>query len=268
MSRLAILLFLCVLPIILILVIVYNKDKNKESLPFLLCLFLLGIISCIVTIYISKYMAYLFSFMGKSTLEMDFLNLLLHAFIGVAFVEEICKWFFVYLQGYHNEKHFDEIYDIIVFSIFVSLGFAFYENLIYVFTLGSIKTALLRAVCSIPAHTCNAIFMGYYLSIAKQYQLKNKKKKEYYNLLLSIIIPTLLHGIYDFCLISNNITFIIVFVIFIGCLYVISIRKIEEISFNNKIIIQKSIYCHICGGKLIEEKCPKCSNIKKKGNKK
>ena len=39
MNKLTMLLFLCIVPIILILVIVYSKDKNKESLPLLIRLF-------------------------------------------------------------------------------------------------------------------------------------------------------------------------------------------------------------------------------------
>ena len=50
MNKLTMLLFLCIVPIILILVIVYSKDKNKESLPLLIRLFVLGIAACFLTL--------------------------------------------------------------------------------------------------------------------------------------------------------------------------------------------------------------------------
>ena len=147
MNKLTMLLFLCIVPIILILVIVYSKDKNKESLPLLIRLFVLGIAACFLTLFISKNMSYIFPFMQKSFSEKDLLSKILYAFIGVALVEEFSKWIFVFWQGY-TSKRFDEIYDIIVYSVFVSLGFAFYENFLYVFNYGTVKTALLRVETS------------------------------------------------------------------------------------------------------------------------
>mgnify|MGYP002868653111 CR=1 FL=1 len=174
MQNLSILLFLCIVPIILILVVVYSMDKNKEPLRLLLSLFCLGIVSCFIVIKLSNLLRVIFPFMNTSTMNMDFLNLLLYSFVGIALVEEVCKWVMVYAVGYHNTE-FEELYDILVYAIFVSLGFAFYENIVYVFTIGNIKTAALRAISAVPGHACDAVFMGYYLSLAKQFHYKKRK---------------------------------------------------------------------------------------------
>ena len=56
----------------------------------------------------------------------------IYVFLFVALIEEGSKFLMTYILGYNN-KEFDEVYDMIVDASFVSLGFAFYENLIYIF---------------------------------------------------------------------------------------------------------------------------------------
>lgn len=249
--------FLSILPIIMILIVIYTKDKKKEPLSLLGILFALGIASCFLVITISNIMKQYFLFMNTPLAEMDFVSIILYSFVGIALVEEICKWIMVYFAGYHS-KHFNELYDIIVYAVFVSLGFAFFENLIYIYTKGSIKTAIIRAVSAVPGHACNAIFMGYYLSLAKYFHSKGRKDLEKNNIILSILIPTVLHGIYDFCLMSGSSIFIIVFIIFIVYLDIISIRKVKEISNSNKNIGKELAFCPECGLKLVNGYCNNC----------
>jgi RsiW-degrading membrane proteinase PrsW (M82 family) len=51
---------------------------------------------------------------------------------------------------------------------------------------------MLRAFTAVPAHAVFAIFMGYYVGLAK-YNSKNRYKY----LSLALIIPVLIHGTYD-----------------------------------------------------------------------
>lgn len=241
------LLFVCILPIIVILFFVYRKDKEKEPLCLLLSFFCLGLLSCFLVVQLSNVLSPWIPFMNMKIVDMTFLDKVLYSFIGIALLEEISKWAMVYFVGYHN-KEFDELYDIMIYAIFVSLGFALFENIIYVFHNSSLKIAILRAISAIPGHACDSIFMGYYLSMAKVFFYKKKKNLERNNILLSILIPTLLHGVYDFCLllVSNSLTgtskvivyfiCITVFSIFIATLFVNSYRRVKEISdINSKI---------------------------------
>ena len=50
MSNMSILLFMAIIPVMLILLFVYYKDRNKEPMILLLELFVLGIISCGLTL--------------------------------------------------------------------------------------------------------------------------------------------------------------------------------------------------------------------------
>ena len=230
MSNTSLLLFFSLLPIVLILVTIYNIDRSKEPLVLLLIFFVLGIISCFGVMKISQILENFLPFMSKKVIDLNPLEVIMYAFIGVALVEEFLKWLIVFLIGYNN-KEFDEIYDIIVYSVFMSLGFAFFENIIYIFGIREVTVAIFRAILAIPAHACYAIFMGYYLSMAKQ---SNTKKEKLKYIILSIIVPVLLHGIYDYCLMSKNSILIVIFVIFTIFLDIISIKKVKELVISNK----------------------------------
>ena len=238
------------LPVILICLYVYQKDRNKEPIKLLLKLFSLGIITCFIVVYSSEIISDFIPFFHKKIDNMNLFELVIYSFIGVAFIEEFCKWIMTYLVGYNN-KEFDEVYDIIIYSVFVSLGLAFFENLLYVLGEGSIKLGISRALLAVPGHACDAIFMGYYLSIAKLYSLKNNKKSEKINLIKSIVIPTLLHGIYDFCIFSSYLIFLYLFFVFIIILYIKAIKKLKEVS-NIKMKLPSNITCSCCDSKVDE----------------
>ena len=271
MSHTGWLLFLAILPVVLILMFVYKKDKEKEPISLLIGFFALGIFSCFLVLNVSDILSLFMPFMDKELSNMTFNEVFLYAFICVALTEEVCKWVMVYFKGY-NHKEFDELYDILVYSIFVSLGFAFFENILYVFNLGTISAAILRAVSAIPGHACDAVFMGYYLSLAKQCKILKKPSKEKKYLWMSVLVPALLHGIYDFCLMSGKIMFVLIFIVFVVFLYIISISKLNKLAKVNKRIKLKPVqtvnqntnmqqqisYCKNCGEKLMGKFCTKC----------
>ena len=256
MESTTILFFLAALPVILILMYIYNKDKTKEPFGLLIKFFGLGILSCFLVLLVSFGLEKFLPFMNHTT-QSSFTDTILYCFIGVALVEEVCKWIMVYLSGYNN-KEFDEVYDIVVYSVFVSLGFAFFENIVYVFGNMDFLTAILRAVSAVPGHACDAIFMGYYLSVAKICLTRNSKKLERKNIFLSIAIPALLHGIYDFCLMSGCDIFVFVFLIFVVILYKLSISKLNEIALTNKKIKDDTAFCSNCGARLEGQFCERC----------
>ncbi len=231
----SILLFLSILPVLLILLFIYSKDDAKEPIHLLLIFFTCGILSSFLVIQASDILSPILPFMNKLDGERTLLDIILYAFLGVALIEEICKWAMVYFIGYYH-KEFEELYDIVVYAVFVSLGFACFENIFYILQLGNIKTAILRAISAVPGHACDAIFMGYYLSKAKVCRYKRQESLEKHNIISSIVVPTILHGIYDFCLMSGYEVFVLIFIIFITCLYIISFRKIKELSNDNMII--------------------------------
>ena len=219
MSSISILMFLALLPVIIICLYIYSKDKNKEPVKLLIKLFLLGVCSCFVSLALTYSIESVIPGAKIATTDMEFFEVLAYAFLVVALVEEISKWIMVYFVGYKN-KEFNELYDIIVYSVFVSLGFACFENILYVVPSGNLLTGILRALVSVPGHACDAIAMGYFLSIAKIYKARGREELDKKNIIYSILIPTIVNGIYDFCLMSGIDILLIVFIVFIIFLYI------------------------------------------------
>ena len=180
-----------VLPVVALCVFIYTKDKNKEPKGLLALIFFLGILSVIPILVCELTFEHFFP-MNE---EGGFLSIFFNVLFGVAFVEESFKWLITKFLGYNN-KAFDEVFDIIVYAVFASLGFACFENVMYVFQNG-LGNALLRAVLAIPGHTCFAISMGYFFSKAKVAQISGNKGIYNRNIVLSIIVPVILHTFYD-----------------------------------------------------------------------
>lgn len=229
----SLLLFLAIIPVIIILTYIYLKDRNKEPWSLLIKLFFMGIASCFLVLLMSEMLFKIFPFMDKDTAYMTFFETMAYSFIGVALIEEFCKWLMTFIGSYKH-KAYDEVYDGIVYSVYVSLGFACLENILYVFMNKSIVVGISRGILSVPGHACDAVFMGYYLSLAKVYASQGKKKLEKRNLILSVLVPTILHGIYDFCLFASIDVLLIVFLIFVIAMYIFSIKKIKLLAAQYK----------------------------------
>jgi protease PrsW len=167
---------------------IYLSDKHeREPVGLLMLSFFFGILSVFITLLISRIIEYFFTIDTQSVSEQA-----VHAFLIVALVEEFSKFLFV--RGIlYNNANFNEPFDGIVYSVMVSMGFATFENILYVVE-GGIGTALLRMFTAVPAHATFAILMGFYLGKAKF-----EHKKSYYAL-YALGVATLFHGAYDYCL--------------------------------------------------------------------
>lgn len=249
------LLLVSVLPVFLLGLFIYNKDKEKEPIGLLVKFFFGGIGAFFVTIIITLVFGLFFPSLLQDKLNFDLVSLFFHVFFGIALIEEFSKWLFVYNIGFYN-KEFDQVYDIIVYSVFVALGFACLENIFYVFEHGFI-TGIIRGLLAVPGHACDGVFMGYYLSLAKLNSVHGNSYLRKRNIFLSIFVPMLLHGFYDYCLFSQNIFLILLFFIFIVVLYVITFRRVKKISRSGKLKYRDN-FCPNCGYKVDSDFCPMC----------
>ena len=221
-------LFISFLPVFLVGRYIYIHDKNKEPMKMLLKLFVSGILSCFLVLFISSIMGGIFPIFNGDVENLDLFELAIYVFIGIALVEEFCKWIMSYSIAFNNEE-FEEVYDMIVYSTFVALGFAFFENFFYVLD-GGVAVGIMRALLAVPGHACDGVFMGYYLGLAKTSDLNNRDDLKKKNLLLSVFVPTIMHGIYDFCLFTGNLLLLLFFFAFVIYVYVHSIKKIKKVS--------------------------------------
>ncbi len=193
---------LAIIPVIVLLVFIYLKDKKeKEPIGLLIGLFFAGMASSITAI-IGELVGSVA--LGLTMSDFPIIQNILLAMFVVGPAEEMGKYLVLWLITWKN-KHFDHSYDAIVYAVFVSLGFAGLENVGYVFTNG-IGTAFLRMFTSVPGHACFAVFMGFFYSKAKYAAITKNKKAFGWNLTLSMVVPIVLHGIFDAILFAARAT--------------------------------------------------------------
>lgn len=225
---------LAVIPPIVLLIYIYKKDnREKEPSTLLFMCFLFGVLISLPAIIMELILGGIFdSFLTEGTI----LYALADGFIVAAFSEELLKYLALKIKTWRS-PHFNCSFDGIVYSVFVSLGFAALENILYV-SDGGLSTAIMRTFTSIPGHASNAVFMGYFYSLAKKAQLENNKMLEKKYKRLALVVPILLHGLYD-CLISVeedfvgpvlSWIFILIWVYYIIFLYLITFKFVKKAS--------------------------------------
>lgn len=221
------LLILAIAPTIGVMLWIYLKDKyDKEPVMVLGKFFVIGVFISIIAIMLEFILLKINSFTG-------YLNYIYISFIVAGFVEEGVKWIAL-VPNLLKEKNFNEKLDGIIYSIFLSLGFATIENIVYLMSEDSstaIQLGMIRAVISIPAHMMFAITMGYYISKYKYSASKNKKIKY---LSFSLLFPILLHGVFDFILMIEYRWSIILFIAYIVFLWKINLDKLDNYIKNSK----------------------------------
>ena len=215
---------LAIIPGLLIIIYVYRKDKVEKEPPGLIArIILLGVLSCVIAGYLERFESQFLPQYPKGSLEYA----LTTAFCLAAFVEEIVK-FLAMKIGSWNYSGFNYRFDGIVYGVSSAVGFAIYENLLYVGTYG-LQTAIVRAFTAIPLHAFCGVFMGVFYSYSKKASILGKKGASAGYTLLALIVPMLIHGTYDtFAFLGNNGTMQLL--IFVVILYAAAITTIKRMS--------------------------------------
>jgi len=215
---------LAVLPAILLMIYIYRKDRlEKEPISILIKLFFAGIAIYFPAGTANFLFETLISAFFGITENMESISLgkffayqIVDNLIVGAGVEESLKllavmWFAKPARNKENNSTFDSI----VYCVFVSLGFALFENIDYVMERG-FATAVTRFFFSVPGHMFFSIVMGYCVSMWSNFS--NVKSVETANaqnnvikirqpeypakkwLVMSLVLPVLCHFIYNFSL--------------------------------------------------------------------
>ncbi|WP_096440525.1 glutamic-type intramembrane protease PrsW [Alteribacter populi] len=198
-------------PSIALLSFFYLKDEfENEPLTTVARCFLFGCLLVFPVMFVQ------FAFDEEGLFQ----SVITTAFIQTALIEEFLKWFLVYFAVYHH-VNFNERYDGIVYSTAVALGFATLENIFYLVATG-VEHAFIRALLPVSSHALFGVVMGYYLGKAK---FTSKKKNAF--LVLSLVIPVILHGSYNLILLTQNYwTYTVIpFMIF---LWVYAMKKVKR----------------------------------------
>lgn len=223
-SVLAVYVLAAVLPAIFLMRYVYRQDQiEPEPAGLLASLVWKGVLAALAAIVLES--------LGQMVLDgqvsQDNPNYVYYlAFLVVAAVEEGTKLFFLYRRTW-KEPDFNYRFDAIVYAVFVSLGFAAFENVKYVFSYG-LSVALPRAILAVPGHMGFAVFMGIFYGRAKRCADWGNRFGCKVNLLLGYLCPVALHGVYDSCCMTGTGRSTLVFVIFVLVMYLLVFRLIRH----------------------------------------
>jgi len=188
MKYLVLNILLAAIPAIGIIVFIYRKDRGEREPPLLVFMaFVIGffavIPAAVLEILLADFSVH-FRGIGYN---------IFRAFVVAAAVEEGVKLIAVRLFLFNN-RHFNEIADGILYTIAASLGFAFFENILYSF--GSPIIIIIRGITAVPLHASASGILGYYLGIARTTGKKN--------LFIGLLWAILVHGCYNFLLFTGS----------------------------------------------------------------
>lgn len=201
------------LPALILLYYIYQKDDlQQEPASWLLKGFGYGVLSAFCAVGISLSFARIGLY---SETESCLSEAVRNAFWSAAIPEECAKLFMLWLLLRRN-PYFDEHMDGIVYCVCIGMGFAGFENVLYLISNYEqrVTVGIMRALISVPGHFFFAVLMGYYYSLS-HFEKENRIR----NLCLMIATPVLAHGLFDACLFYTTVAPGIAFVIMIIFLY-------------------------------------------------
>lgn len=235
-ERLLVLLCSLVPSILLIIFVLFTDRKSKEPAKNIIICLLSGILTIAVARYLEE-------------LVMPYIgNKIILTYIW-AFIEETSK-IAIFLLFIMDNKHYDDIYDGVVYMTLIALSFAGLENIMYAFSEStvsdSISLALMRDFTTIPLHVICGVIIGFYMSLS--YFSGNKQKKSL-NLILALTIPALIHGTYNVLMnilsslnINYSKTLDVICVIVLPLLLVLTILFILAYKYSKKCVELNNIY--------------------------
>ena len=226
-----ILLAAAVLPAAFLLYRVYKMDTiEKEPWSILRKLLLWGALSGIPAALVESLLTGVVqNLLQEGTLLYNFV----FGFIVAALVEESFKFFFLYKFTFKNPA-FNYRFDGVVYAVFVSMGFAILENVLYVFQ-GGLGVALSRALLALPLHAACGVYMG--IAYGQQKVNSLYKSASFGSVARACLpVPILIHGFYDSCAFSaeNYPIFLLVFVVFVILVFILTLLQLKKASREDK----------------------------------
>ena len=207
---------------LLIIAYVYGKDKvEKEPLGLIVKLIAFGVISCIAAGFLEQMAAQFLPQYPAGSVQYAVTT----SFCLAAFWEEIVKYLALRLGSWKHPA-FNYRFDGIVYGVSAAVGFAVYENVMYVAMYG-FQTAVVRAFTAVPLHAFCGVFMGMFYAHAKQASILGQRSKSTTNTILALVVPMLIHGIYDTFAFLSSSTAQIMLLVFVVLLYIAAIKTIK-----------------------------------------
>ncbi len=208
MIELYIKLVAAIAPAVILAILMIRRDRmHPEPVRWMLGSAGLGIVAGIAVILIGLIVF--------KPVEIDsFLTAFYDAFVTAALPEEAMKLCMLSIIA-NRCRHFDEYFDGIVYAVCIGMGFAGFENIIYLFSEDEwLVMGILRALLAVPAHYFFAVIMGTFFALSYFDKRNGKLYKS-----MALLVPVVAHGLYDFLCFSialdENLCFYILVAFFV-----------------------------------------------------
>ncbi len=245
------------IPALLLCWYIYAKDRmEKEPIGLLCILFFSGAAAYLPAIFAENLLIGAFDKVFENNMIADvggtvmfesegvyFAHSAFCSFFAVALVEEGIKWAIMFFVTFRN-KNFSHLFDGVVYSVFVSLGFAAVENVRYA-VIDGWNTFLLRSLISVPGHMMFGVLMGFFYTMWHTYLLCKKEERTLASegritvekrfasapwLISSIVLPIVIHGAYSFMRAGTSDAVTVIFYVFVIALYIVCFIGINRLS--------------------------------------
>lgn len=218
--ELVVMILQAVAPVVALLIFLLFTDRyDKEPKKLLILVFVLGMLVTVPTLAV-EILGQMFNIFAGLP------GKIFEAFIIIGLAEEFFKRFVV-VRTVFRHPAFNERMDGIIYCGIAALGFATLENIVYVISYSSVSPDIwiTRGLLSVPTHMLLGITMGYYLSLAK-FCNNPRRCAGYYR--KSLFIPALLHGAFDFILMSGIPLLSLLLLPFVAYLWISSLIKLRR----------------------------------------
>ncbi len=230
----ALLIGAAVLPAIILLVYIYKHDRiEKEPRNLLFALVLWGILATFLAVASESVGAFALAYFLPGGENNPAYPIWMY-FVIVALSEEGFKYLILRWRTW-NSPHFNYRFDGVVYAVFISLGFALWENIGYVLLYGW-GAAIMRAITAVPGHACFGVFMGAYYGLAKRSANQGEYHESRFWRVFAILIPTVIHGLYDYIAATEEAAFSGPFVIFVLVVFAMALLLVKRISAKDEYI--------------------------------
>ena len=226
-----------VLPAVFLMMKVYRSDRlEPESRGLLWSLTKAGILSALLALVSERVLVGLLSSLVKN--QTVYQVLLYFGVVGIS--EEGAKYLMLKRRTW-NSPEFNCQYDGVVYAVFVSLGFALWENIGYVLMYG-MGAALMRAITAVPGHASFGVFMGACYAAARRAENFGDHGASVIWRVVAVLLPALIHGCYDYIAVLGSEQGSAMFWVFVLGVFAAATSMIRKMSRRDAFIAPPNWY--------------------------
>ncbi len=205
-----------ILPSLIWLFYYLQKDMHPEPKKMILKVFLWGAVITVPTLFfeiifseaLNQFQYFSVLYLPGISNYLPVISNIVRWFLVIALTEEVFKYLAVRLTVFKS-KELDEPLDIMLYMVVAALGFAALENIFYLFSpinnaislevllKTTITISFIRFIGATFLHTLSSALVGYFLALSS---IKNRHGAKL--TILGIFLATLLHGLYNFSIMT------------------------------------------------------------------